>query len=869
MYGKALGEAWKQNFFKKTTEKSPIAVVSYADLGRQYLGETGYSDLIDKVLINENAGLSRTQLGDLMERDDLTESQTESIKQRVINDYPSLGTDYLDKLLENVPDEEQPVLIRELIERDPHSLLGRPNLLDRMTDFNEQQKNDFAREIIMDSGDFKYLISYTEKGERGDFIRGLITPDEIRGLIERDAAIDSSSAFLKLDEISKVLGGDKELEKFIRTFALRNTYSALSHFKDYAYLLPQEEREPMLHKLIKQDEVSAVDSMDKWLGYLSPQGQEEVIERFSRLYPGEMIIKLKKIKGRYKATQGDDYVETLVMGNPFIAMARIDHVEKYLPGFDRKQIINKAQSDQERFSCAPQSLKDTYKRLDRAKTSEQEELAFLEGHRLYSLINLVKEEGLTRNLQTLLETENPNLKGEKEFLENINAYIIVQRFHGREVDANNFPRSAQELHDLLSREIGEIFGTKDMSAEEQQKAIDSFGGAAPIMLYASKHQQDPEISGLLKTIFTESGKGRYKDWRFEKDRPLTELQDEGKLPVNLTQEQYDGWIEDEKTDISAALEISSKDIAAAIKTAIVTNAPHIDSEALQQANGEATMGELKQNLQEIGQKISQLGKSLKGSTPDQEKNIRAEMAELSELRKRLEDERDLLRLTMLSAEEISQGYLLEGEQNRRGQKINKLVRSLREHFSDSQSVFDQIQKSLAELETGDQSAQKLVAEDSSDLQVNFHIGAEPETSCQHYATGSMNEALLGYVAEANTKATIIKNEKGKIIGRRVTRILGLRDGTPVMFLEEKYASTASGIVDKVMLTHLVNKAEKMGMRLFIKSSEALPDGYSLVSRPDTLYSKGGRAPQVYVDAEGGKKSHGKYSIRGVKEIIKQ
>ena len=90
----------------------------------------------------------------------------------------------------------------------------------------------------------------------------------------------------------------------------------------------------------------------------------------------------------------------------------------------------------------------------------------------------------------------------------------------------------------------------------------------------------------------------------------------------------------------------------------------------------------------------------------------------------------------------------------------------------------------------------------------------------------MNEALLGYVAEANTKISVIRNEKGNILARRVLRLLELPDGQPALFLEQKYSSTASGAIDKVMLDQIMKKAETMNVRLFVKGEDQVPDGFT-------------------------------------------
>ena len=192
------------------------------------------------------------------------------------------------------------------------------------------------------------------------------------------------------------------------------------------------------------------------------------------------------------------------------------------------------------------------------------------------------------------------------------------------------------------------------------------------------------------------------------------------------------------------------------------------------------------------------------------------------------------------------------------QKISKFLDQLAKDHPEMDKMVNNIKKTLGELGAGDQAAQVLEASDVSDLETCFKIGSNPVNSCQDYAGGGMNEALLGYVAEANTKISVIRNEKGNILARRVLRLLELPDGQPALFLEQKYSSTASGAIDKVMLDQIMKKAETMNVRLFVKGEDQVPDGFTLTKSKEKLESKGGRAPYVYVDAAGGEKKSGKF-----------
>lgn len=134
----------------------------------------------------------------------------------------------------------------------------------------------------------------------------------------------------------------------------------------------------------------------------------------------------------------------------------------------------------------------------------------------------------------------------------------------------------------------------------------------------------------------------------------------------------------------------------------------------------------------------------------------------------------------------------------------------------------------------------------------FLCGTEVEGSCQsvdgepYYCRG-----LLGYLLDGKTRLIAIKNPEGRIIARRILRIL-LEDGKkPVLMMESMYSSNTATKEQKEELDQFVKqRAKDLGLPLYEEGE-----------KPVKIESISSESPWEYVDSANGLQFKGVYTIQ--------
>jgi len=234
-------------------------------------------------------------------------------------------------------------------------------------------------------------------------------------------------------------------------------------------------------------------------------------------------------------------------------------------------------------------------------------------------------------------------------------------------------------------------------------------------------------------------------------------------------------------------------------------------------------------------------------------------------------------LISLRPQEVASGRLLEGEDlKKQGERLEQVILKLQQVIpEEGQFVLSRIRGVLEDYHNQTDEKQNLLCTDSSDPKVTLEVGENPVGSCQSYATGSENKCLLGYT-DPNSKVLVLRNERGKIVARSIFRLLSTPQGDPSLHVERIYSSIASSGVDRALYTHAMKKAKQMNVPLYISSqaqdengisSEVLlPDGMQTEPVDYSLLSHTSRAPFVYVDSAGGRRSWGKYEVKNIVKV---
>lgn len=148
-------------------------------------------------------------------------------------------------------------------------------------------------------------------------------------------------------------------------------------------------------------------------------------------------------------------------------------------------------------------------------------------------------------------------------------------------------------------------------------------------------------------------------------------------------------------------------------------------------------------------------------------------------------------------------------------------------------------------------------DDGKDL---LRCGTDVVGSCQkiHGGDPGYNKCLLGYIMDGNIRMLAVKNDKGRIIARKIFRLLRNQSNRePVLLLERLYVNPgtpqeAIQALDEMAL----QRARALNLPLLSDKRDKDLKPYS-----DSVESIGSPAPFVYVDTASLGVTKGKYTIR--------
>lgn len=436
---------------------------------------------------------------------------------------------------------------------------------------------------------------------------------------------------------------------------------------------------------------------------------------------------------------------------------------------------------------------------------------------------------------------------------------------------------------IVSGLVAELTGDKEvaLTQEEQTKLLESFGGnITPLITYVQKFIGREGYRVNLAELTVSVADGSYREWHSGdgSEQSLHEMVDAGYLPEQLTLDQYQEWITDRTGSSREELLASAEDTAKAIREAVELASLDMSMltpgyemrleeipDVVAQRNGlgkllgmvnrtakageqpllpeeldsiVAGMGE-DASLQEVQKFIGILGE---GSLP---KDVRGFIVSK---REQLEQTRLITRLANITAEEVVAGALLKTDSKDSKSRSQEQIADILDELGDNlppemrfiPNQIVELLKDYADESRAQGQTEELIVEDTIDPKVTLEIGETPQKSCQHYATGSFNQGLIGYFGP-EVKISIVRNSRGGIIARSITRLMQDEDGQPVIYTEPVYKAVASQKIDELLQQHINQKAEAMGIpvmgSLFAKSTGR-----------KTLTVRKLKMPAVYSDA---------------------
>ncbi len=662
---------------------------------------------------------------------------------------------------------------------------------------------------------------------------------------------------------------------------------------------------------VQMDVISAASmrTIERWLYYLEIWGPRaesikpgfvlSIAEKFKDTNAPAFLFFMDQIAPFVPSERISGLVRGLVLANPPIALVALQEKPVSLQGLGPEvsgsSIVALGSSDQERMSFAPKTLRDFYKQISAAVPVEEQKSLLIETHNIYRAIALIKSGGLEPAFRKIQEGKDLSPAAEKEVVAIFYCFALLKEASpGQFAGLEKLGATPEESKQILFSQFAGLLGLeRQFTPQEVSQFFGTMETPVPFMIYLLQHRNSEPHKKLLTEIFESITSGKFSEWKY---RPLTpeafEMLKQAKLlPEKLTIEQYALWRADGQTTLFESLATDTETTANAVKKYLEGNLNHLEIEEVMDRLTQAYPDQdpesaLQQDLGSLGQRLAVTNRELSGLRKQADPASTERIAELEQEKISLEDGRRILirarkifRLAGLQPDEVASGYFLEGkDRKQRGDSIAKVLGELKESSAPENGfVYDQINDMLDSLRATSDEKQNLVATDSSDPKVWIEIGEKPVTSCQSYDGGGFNECLVAYT-DPDTKFLILRNQRGKIIARSVFRLLETGNGDPALHIERIYSSTTSKGVIRSMFARAYQKAEEMGVPLYmsgesqdeggVEKPAPVAEGYQATAVQDSLFSRASRAPKAYVDSAGGVQTDGEFEMKNLMEIRK-
>lgn len=566
-----------------------------------------------------------------------------------------------------------------------------------------------------------------------------------------------------------------------------------------------------------------------------------------------------------------DFCHDLMLSQPLIAIYRLRQLQNKLPYLSEGDILLEAKNDQSRFTLAPKQLTELYSRYEKEKDEEERRSISEQAEEIYINIGKIRGSELEIAYRTILLKERLGAKREQTLMTTFACLVSLLKENNQLLEKISTIDSLDAAQQIIFEDLARQFDLTDrITPETTANFFKSLESPQAFTIYYLQYRQSVAHVGILREMFQALLEGNYQAWKYGELTAdnLQQLKNDQSLPQELTLEQYQKWANDDQGSLLETLASDATEISDTISQKLINSLEYLSIKDLEKvALNEITWQQLGQELITIGQQLAAVNKrfgELKKTLNNNQEEFDLVQIKKNQLERQQNDLRalrNIIRLIIIKPEELTSGHLLEGkDQKKKGDTLKQLLSSLRREVgSDGQFILDSIEAELEIFWSQKTSAQNLQSIDSGELNDLLLVGTRPVSTCQHYANGSYNECLLGY-SGPETKIMILRNEKNKVVGRAIIRLISQADGSPAIHLERFYPETLGRGALKAIYNHLLKKSEELEVPLFMKdvTVSGCADPAELVKFEDIK-----RTPQtsqvlsfktkttVYVDAKGG------------------
>lgn len=818
----------------------------------------------------------------LLSQEIISEPNKKRIVAEASTNAPEMFIDCLDIYLAQFPPESRPRAVKKALARCSVSeaFLEIKSWIDYVPD---KERKTFLTAMVRSENDFTFLRAFFDGRA---ILANYFSKEEIRDFFKEQVDLGIEKFFSRdvegrLDRAKKLLGGDDALKEFIEENRKRSFSNFIISLKYVNYLYETSELESIFlrESKIKENGIDCIDYIEYWPRYISYEAAGYVIDGLKENHAFRLLYYLRKCLVYIPKNKVESFIRVLIQYNPAAALDNAEEIRIFIPELTPENIQNSAVNDSKRFSLAPRSLGETFKLAAKEQDPFRKTMILQRGAWTYQQIAEIRAAGLEEKYKEIQTAEQMTTREENDLILIFHCFAMLTEKGS--LGSENLGSSIREAKEILFKKLSDRFG---LDSEPDQSNIDNFiatmASPVPFLIYYLQYEDLPEHQAILREIFESLLNNTFGQWKFGEDteEELERLKEKGQLPRNLTLEQYRRWRENEKTSLHESLASSAEVIAEEIRGVLLqNNESHLRAEALYDIKA---VEEISQKLIEVQEGLRLVGKELGPTSKEigilkkRRNKERLSALEQEEL-KRLEGlERglnsqkvllvknlNLLKLALLTPEEITTGYLLKNNDvAKKGASIERAIKTASAMVpTEAGFVFRRLEELLANFKSQGVDRQNLTCSDTSDPRITLEIGESPSPSCQNYHSGEHNDCLLGYFVP-DTKILTLTNEKSNLIARSIFRLLEDENGDTQLYAEVIYSSSASPAVQKTILTHALEKAQSMGVKLFV-SPEFKEEGFKFTRSKEILISNGSKAPKVYVDSAGGEQSWGRYKIK--------
>ena len=883
----------KRDIIRQRFKDDPSSLATSTEVITKYLDRDEITKFLTESIDREDWHLyNSTNASELILKGDyVTDEMKARYREISFDTYPYGVLSNPEPYMEGLTQDEKVDAIRRVATSNPKYFISYTyNVLPIISEDKAEQER-FLGEIIRGSNIFETTEAFT-KG--GSFIEvGGVKRDEVKQLLYDQLNQDTEPPIgnsRTMAEIRTIFGNDQEFKSFIEQASDAYPETTIRGIRSFRYLFTEDETAAFITKTASSSKEAAtecVDMIGEWHQAANPEFTHGFLEGQREINTARIMEKLSDLKKYIPEDQQRSFVTELTKTNPALALIDVDALKAYIPDASTESIVAMASADAERFGMMPKALTEFYKKVSSSKDITEKGALLLEGAEIYSYIGMIRTGELGDTYKQIHDAGDLTGKQEQELLSTMACVAIIKDKDPEAFASLDLGTTPEDAGKAVLQSIGEKTGREGaITDEERTRFFDTMGSPAPFMIYMLQYEDSPGHKEILDNMAQGVLSGNYDTWKYgpPTQEALDALIDQKLLP-NITLEQYQKWQTDERTTLHETLAADAETVANEIKNLMQENAEHLESEIFD--NTDLSYGEMLNGIQEqmvevgqeyaaINRRLGEMRKSGEDMEGEEAQGLQAQKAELDATKADLAKNKAILRVLTLKPDEVSSGYLLEGDTRKKATKIGKTLEGLRDQLpQEGGFVVDRVRQLITGFHDQNEEKQDLVASDSSDPKITIEVGAKPVGSCQNYSQGAYNECLLGYT-DPNVKVMTLANERGNLVARAIFRMLPQEDGQAALHLERIYSASASKGVDRAMFAHASAKAEELNMPLFV-SAEAQneegvliavdpPQGFAVADSDAKLTSSASRAPFSYVDSAGGKVENGTYAMTNLKQV---